>query len=73
MPWIWVDGNVRRAYEPLIVYNSRKATRLSREDAGSVKNAVDAAYPNYVWTVVQTKGLDSYLVMGTYPQSIVRT
>jgi hypothetical protein len=72
MPWIRIEGDVRRAYEPTIAYSRENASRLNAEEAERVKNAATAIYPSYRWKVVSTNdGINCYVVEGTIPQSIV--
>jgi hypothetical protein len=71
MPWIQVEGDIKRAYRTLIVFSSEQATRMGQEDAENVKGVAQIAHPNYVWNLVRVMGFDSYVIEGTYPRPTI--
>jgi hypothetical protein len=67
MAWMQVEGDIRRAYQMLIVFSSEQATRLGQEDAERVKSMAETVYPHYVWDLVRVMGFDSYVLEGWEP------
>jgi len=65
-PWIRVEGDINKAYKPILVWSSEEATRLSEHDGQQVTRSATDEYPDYAWRHVPIMGFpDFYIVEGS--------
>jgi hypothetical protein len=65
MLWINIEGDINKAYKPLIVWSSEEATRFSEANAQQVTRSASDAHPTYAWRSVRMMGFDECIVEGT--------